>query len=98
MEDVIAIGHHSTVVLNALQPPPHCITAIKTGPNTLSQQVRDQAMSQCACKGQDDVPVKQDEEKQKELRGRNLLLSLRSSILAVGENNPLAVASQIFLK
>jgi len=56
-------------------------------------------MSQSACKGQDDVPVKQDEEKQKELRGRLFLFfSLRSSILAEGENNPLAVASQIFLK
>lgn len=78
MEDVSAIGYHSTVVLNALQPPPYCITAIKTGPYTLSQQVRNQSMSHCASKGQDDVPVKQDEEERKELRGRNLISSLEA--------------------
>ncbi len=35
-------------------------------------------MSHCASKGQNDVPVKQDVEERKELRGRNLISSLEA--------------------
>lgn len=43
--------------LDALQPPPHSITAVVSGTATLTQQVGDQTVTQRPRKGQDDVTM-----------------------------------------
>lgn len=56
-EDAHALWHQVAVILDALQPPPHGITAVESGTHSLTQQVGDQSVAQGASKRQNDVPA-----------------------------------------
>ena len=49
--------HRAAVFLDGLKPPPSGVTAVVPRSYTLVQQVRDQAVPQCASIAQYDVPV-----------------------------------------
>jgi hypothetical protein len=56
LEDVKPIWNHFTVILNALQPPPHGVTAVIPGVGSFTKEIRDEAMPQGTSKRQNNIP------------------------------------------